>query len=123
VEFIRLDYGYVSGSGNFSLEYRVDVEKYFPSLPLTMLTLLQFVCMDSIGSIYRPLIQENPSLAVYFVAIILIVAVVFMNIVTAVLVNGALEQAAEDKEMQRSEQEKKEEEAHEAAVRHVCSFG
>jgi len=107
VEFIRLDYGYVSGSGNFSLEYRVDVEKYFPSLPLTMLTLLQFVCMDSIGSIYRPLIQENPSLAVYFVAIILIVAVVFMNIVTAVLVNGALEQAAEDKEMQRSEQEKK----------------
>jgi len=98
VELIRLDPAYMQRTTPDA--YAKIVHEYFPNLPLTMLTLLQFVCMDSIGSIYRPMILQNGYLAFYFIVTILIIAVVFMNIVTAVVVNSALEQAAEEKAQQ-----------------------
>jgi len=107
IELIRLDHNYIDGSDTLSEDYRKQVANFFPDVPFTMVTLLQFVCMDSIGAIYRPMIIQYPGLALYFVSIIMIVAVVFMNIVTAVLVNGALEQANQDKEMLRAEQKEK----------------
>lgn len=79
-------------------EFAELVDTWFPDLPGTMLTMLQFVSMDSIGAIYRPLIEKQPSLVIYFVGIILLVPVVLMNLVTAVIVNGAIEQAESDKE-------------------------
>jgi len=82
-------------------EYQDIVHTFFRSVPITMLTLIQFVCLDSIGSIYKPLIEKSPLFMVpYFVMLILVVGIVLMNLVTAVIVNGALEQAAEDKDMQ-----------------------
>jgi len=100
VEIITLDQ---SATDLADQKYHGIVDEYFPDLPLTMLTLLQFVCMDSIGSIYRPMIQKKAGLMVYFVGIILVVAVFFMNIVTAVLVNGALEQTQRDQELKRQQ--------------------
>jgi len=75
------------------------LERYFDSLPRIMLTLMQFVCLDSIHAIYKPLIEQDPWLAIYFVLVILIVAVVLMNLVTAVIVSGAFEQARKDQEL------------------------
>eukprot|EP00929_Paragymnodinium_shiwhaense_P106997 TRINITY_DN72931_c0_g1_i1.p1 TRINITY_DN72931_c0_g1~~TRINITY_DN72931_c0_g1_i1.p1 ORF type:complete len:884 (-),score=172.78 TRINITY_DN72931_c0_g1_i1:54-2705(-) len=76
------------------------VHRYFRNIPVTMLTLLQFVCLDSIGAIYKPLVEREPALIVYFIGVIIVVPVVILNLVTAVIVSGAINGAAKDKELQ-----------------------
>mmetsp|Transcript_98933 Transcript_98933/g.317231 ORF Transcript_98933/g.317231 Transcript_98933/m.317231 type:complete len:761 (-) Transcript_98933:117-2399(-) len=89
-------------------EFGAIVAANFASLPDTMLTLVQFLCMDSIGSIYRPLIQKDFTLTMYFTLVILVVPIVLMNLITAIIVNSALEQASSDKEVEALyEQEKR----------------
>ncbi|CAE7174101.1 Scn1a [Symbiodinium pilosum] len=79
-------------------EIKLIVDTHFISVFVSMLTLVQFVTVDSVAYIYAPLIKEKPILALYFFAIILIVSIALMNLVTAVLVEGALENAAHDRE-------------------------
>eukprot|EP00929_Paragymnodinium_shiwhaense_P045440 TRINITY_DN23217_c0_g1_i1.p1 TRINITY_DN23217_c0_g1~~TRINITY_DN23217_c0_g1_i1.p1 ORF type:complete len:615 (-),score=101.65 TRINITY_DN23217_c0_g1_i1:434-2278(-) len=86
---------------------------YFGSLTDSMLTLLQVLTLDSIGSIYRPLILDGPHpwlAMIYFVLYILVVSVALMNLVTAVMVEGALKQAAEDNEFQQKMEDSRKEE-------------
>merc|ERR1719195_674986 len=54
--------------------------------------------MDSISSIYFPLIVKDPVLVIFFLPFILIVSVALMNLVTAVIVEGAIEQGKQDRE-------------------------
>mmetsp|Transcript_68220 Transcript_68220/g.134806 ORF Transcript_68220/g.134806 Transcript_68220/m.134806 type:complete len:526 (-) Transcript_68220:223-1800(-) len=82
------------------------VNSAFPDLPTTILSLLQFVTIDSISGMYFPLIMEQPWLVIYFIPFILLVSVSLMNLVTAVIVEGALEQGAADAEVKRKETEK-----------------
>jgi len=77
------------------------VELNFDSLFTTMVTLLQFVTLDSIHAIYGPLVRAYPMLLLYFLPLLLIVSVSLMNMVTAVLVEGALSQANNDREARR----------------------
>ncbi|CAE7027961.1 CACNA1H [Symbiodinium natans] len=77
------------------------IQDHFVSVFVSMLTLVQFVTVDSVAIVYVPLIKEKPILAVYFFAIILIVSIALMNLVTAVLVEGALENAAHDREAEK----------------------
>lgn len=79
-------------------------DTYFCNLPRIMLTLAQFIAMDSVAAIYTPLIIQDAYLALYFFGVILAVAVVLMNIVTAVIVNTALETNEIDKESKRAYQ-------------------
>ncbi|CAE7249990.1 Cacna1h, partial [Symbiodinium sp. KB8] len=81
-----------------STEVEEVVNQYFRSLPITMLTLAQFVTLDSIATVYSPLVVERPWLVTYFGAIVLILSIALMNLVTAVLVEGALESAQHDRE-------------------------
>jgi hypothetical protein len=83
--------------------------RYFSSLPQTMLTLLQFVCLDSIAQIYKPLIEKEYLLTLYFIGLIPLVPVVLMNLVTAVIVRNAFDYAAKDQEANQlyEEQERK----------------
>jgi len=76
------------------------VNDLFPSIPVAMLTLLQFVSMDSIASIYHPLIVKDPVLLIFFLPFILVVSISLMNLVTAVIVEGAIEQGNQDREAQ-----------------------
>eukprot|EP00930_Biecheleria_cincta_P055749 TRINITY_DN42027_c0_g1_i1.p1 TRINITY_DN42027_c0_g1~~TRINITY_DN42027_c0_g1_i1.p1 ORF type:complete len:494 (+),score=91.05 TRINITY_DN42027_c0_g1_i1:225-1706(+) len=80
-------------------ETKVLIRDGWSSLLTIMLTLVQFVTLDSVGGIYAPLIHADWTLAVYFISFILIVSVTTMNLVTAVIVEGALTQAREDKEV------------------------
>jgi voltage-gated sodium channel len=111
---------YIFGSIGFELinessyaktdeDFKVIVDEYFGSLTVTMLTLVQFICLDSVAEIYRPLVQKDGVLILYFVAVILVVPIVLMNLVTAVIVNSALEQAVCDKEatLRREDRRKK----------------
>jgi len=77
------------------------VELNFSSLFVTMVTLLQFVTLDSINAVYGPLVRVYPALLLYFLPLLLIVSVSLMNMVTAVLVEGALSQANNDREARR----------------------
>jgi len=74
------------------------LENYFSSLGVTIVTLTQFVTLDSIAAIYLPLVRNNPWLLIYFILLITIVSISLMNLVTAVLVEGALEHARQDRE-------------------------
>ena len=58
-------------------------DQYFPNLQVSMLTLVQFVTLDSIGAIYHPMAQKDPILIIYFMLFILIVSIALMNLVTA----------------------------------------
>jgi len=77
------------------------VKNNFASLFGTMITLMQFVTLDSVSSIYGPLVREFPGLLLYFLPVILVVSISLMNMVTAVLVEGALTQANNDRETQK----------------------
>merc|ERR1740121_88158 len=58
--------------------------------------------MDSIASIYTPLINRNPYLLAYFLPLLLLVSVTLMNLVTAVLVEDAIASARMDSEMEKA---------------------
>jgi len=84
------------------------IDDKFSSVPVIMLTLIQFVTLDSIGAIYVPLIHKSPyMMAPYFIIFILVVSVAMMNLVTAVIVEGAIQQAREDKEVQNAHEAKR----------------
>lgn len=74
------------------------IQENFSSLFVIMMTLSQFVTMDSIASIYIPLIKKKPELSSYFIALVIIVSIALMNLVTAVLVEGALGHVRQEKE-------------------------
>jgi len=82
------------------------IQNHFATVPATMLTLVQFICLDSIGSIYRPLIMYDWRLSLYFMTTMLVLGVVVMNLVTAVVVKGAFERADENVELYKLKKKK-----------------
>merc|ERR1719419_1028970 len=72
-----------------------------------MLTLLQFVSLDSIAAVYFPLIKEKWYLVFYFGPIMLLVSISLMNLVTATIVEHAMQQAKDDKDAYRQAQVQK----------------
>merc|ERR1740129_1806291 len=66
-------------------------DQYFSSLPVTMLSLVQFLSMDSVAGMYTPLIRADGKLVIYFSMLVLIVSIVMMNLITAVIVETALD--------------------------------
>ncbi|CAK0851003.1 unnamed protein product, partial [Prorocentrum cordatum] len=80
------------------------VRERFSSLPMSMLTLLQFSDADSIGEIYGPLIRTDARLLVYFGLVFTLFTIgerSRMNLVTAVIVEHAIECSKLDTEMQQ----------------------
>lgn len=78
--------------------FKDHVETHFASLPLTMLSLIQFVTLDDMVWVYWPLVTKDVLLAVYFMALMLTVSIVIMNLITAVIMNSVIDQHHEDKE-------------------------
>jgi len=81
-----------------SQETEFIVTEYFDSLGKTVMTLMQFVTLDSLATIYFPLIVARPVLLCYFLPILVFVSIGLMNLVTAALVENAMEHAAQQAE-------------------------
>lgn len=79
--------------------FKAIVDARFYNLPQTMLTFAQFMAMDSTASFYAPLVEREPWLCIFFVAVMLATNVALMNLITAVVVEGALEAAKQNKEV------------------------
>eukprot|EP00439_Symbiodinium_sp_Y106_P014261 s3478_g2.t1 len=72
--------------------------EHFGSLQRAIITLIQFVTLDSIAAVYYPLVQAKPYLLVIFAPMLIVISVGLMNLVTAVLVENALEVSANEQE-------------------------
>jgi len=79
-------------------DFQEHVSKYFSSLPQTMMTLIQFVTLDDMSLVYKPLIDADGSLALYFVFLILTMSIVLMNVVSAVIIASAFEQNEDEQD-------------------------
>jgi voltage-gated sodium channel len=95
LETIKLD-------GEKSEYYNAVVQDNFGDFFKAAMTLFQFVTLDSVGAIYRPLLLEQPVLIFYFLAFVVIVSISLMNLVTAMMVECALDQSHEDKEVKKA---------------------
>lgn len=73
------------------------IEHNFDTLFSTMLTLGQVASMDSISSVYYPLIKKRWDLTFFFVPLYIVVHVAIMNLVTATLVEGAMHRGEQDR--------------------------
>mmetsp|Transcript_58481 Transcript_58481/g.126521 ORF Transcript_58481/g.126521 Transcript_58481/m.126521 type:complete len:575 (+) Transcript_58481:16-1740(+) len=78
-------------------QIREILNTYFPNLPVTMITLTQFISVDSVASIYLPLIRKKWYLGLFFFPLMVIISIALMNLVTAILVEGAMAQSAQDR--------------------------
>ncbi|CAK0898308.1 unnamed protein product [Prorocentrum cordatum] len=80
------------------------VARKYDTIGDAMMTLLQFMTLDSISSVYRPLVETKPWLMTYFLIFILIGPIACMNIViqTAIMVESALRTANEDQEAKKA---------------------
>jgi hypothetical protein len=86
--------------------FQQHVDLYFSSLPQTLWTLVRFVTLDDINIIYRPLVEKDPWLALYFLLLMLVVGIVLMNLVTAVIFSSTLEmEQDEHDEVQHAQEE------------------
>jgi len=77
------------------------VEDRFRSIPVLMLTLLEFVHSDGAAQIYHPLLRTKPWLLFYFLPILLVVPIALMNLITAVIVNHVIKVSSRDTELER----------------------
>jgi hypothetical protein len=82
------------------------VQQYWVDLPISMLTLIQFVNLDGIGAIYTPMVRSEPTMLLFFGAFMLLVSVCLMNLVTAVIVENSFEQAKSDRNVAKKERQK-----------------
>lgn len=87
-------------------KFQEHVSTYFSSLPQIMCTLIQFVTLDDMHLVYKPLVEKDAFLAIYFVLVILVMSIVVVNLISAVIFSGCLEQNVyENDELQRQQED------------------
>jgi hypothetical protein len=76
------------------------IQSHFSSLQMIMLTLIQFANADSIGAVYKPIVERAWHLIFYFGFVWLVVTIKLMNLITAVIVDKARSQGDSDRDLQ-----------------------
>ena len=78
------------------------VEFYFSSLGVAIVSLSTFVLHDSCFLIYHEIVSKNPYLSIYFIALVLVLAISMMDMIAAVLVDSALDNSQQHKDMAKA---------------------
>merc|ERR1712032_451997 len=89
-------------NGSTEVEYTDVATVRFSSVWNAMLTLMQFMLLDSAEAVWWPLVAHKPMLIFYFVCYFLIGPIALMNIVTAIMVESSLRTANEDLEARKA---------------------
>jgi len=76
------------------------IHTHFPSLQVTMLTLVQFANTDSIAAVYKPIVERAWHLVFFFGLVWLIVTIMAWNLITALIVDAAIVQGDSDREFE-----------------------
>ncbi|CAE8615884.1 unnamed protein product [Polarella glacialis] len=83
-------------------EFREHVQKYFRSLPIIMLTLLRFACLDNTSEVYTLLVEKDGWLVIFFVLLIVNVSLVFFHLRQgAIIFNSTMERSLEEEDNQK----------------------
>ncbi len=69
-----------------------DAKDFDESILDIRLILIDFINLDSILSVYKLMIWEDPSLLIRFLSFCMLASIAVMNLVTAVIVENALEE-------------------------------
>lgn len=83
------------------------IQSHFPSLQVTMLTLVQFANTDSIAAVYKPIVERAWHLVFYFGLVWLIVTILAWNLITALIVDTAIVQGDSDRELEQAMKRKR----------------
>jgi len=78
----------------------VVIQENFRSLPVAMVTLVQFANADAIVDVYKPIVEKEWQLGLYFGFVWLVLTIKMMNLITAVIVDNAINQSDEDREIE-----------------------
>eukprot|EP00747_Dinoflagellata_sp_TGD_P102475 gnl/TRDRNA2_/TRDRNA2_168678_c0_seq2.p1 gnl/TRDRNA2_/TRDRNA2_168678_c0~~gnl/TRDRNA2_/TRDRNA2_168678_c0_seq2.p1 ORF type:complete len:599 (-),score=87.78 gnl/TRDRNA2_/TRDRNA2_168678_c0_seq2:73-1869(-) len=81
------------------VEFGEIVEAHFSEMGLITCTLVQFLSLDSCAAIWKTLVAKDPSLAIYFAAVMMMIPIVLMNVITASIVNTAMDHSSENKQL------------------------
>jgi hypothetical protein len=95
---IAMEFILVSGENE---DYDI-AARHYDSIGESMMTLMQFMTLDSVAGIYRPLCTTKPWLFIYFLIFLLLGPIALMNIVTAIMVESSLRTANEDQEAKKA---------------------
>jgi len=79
-----------------------EAARNFDTIGESMITLMQFMTLDSVAAVYRPLVTSNGWLIIYFLVFLLLGPIALMNIVTAIMVESSLRTANEDQEAKKA---------------------
>ncbi|CAE7538617.1 Catsper1, partial [Symbiodinium pilosum] len=82
---------------------RAIVQKNFFGIDRSVMTLVQFMTLDSVAGVYFPLIERRPYLAMFFLPLLVIISIGLMNLVTAAVLQNAMEHAAEEHEEEKQD--------------------
>lgn len=88
-------------------EFAAHVDEYFADIPITALTLCNFLWIDGSADVYLPLVHKDKRLLLYFMVFLFMVSVALMNLVTAVIAEKTIEQAEADRELKKAEENEK----------------
>ncbi|CAE7735285.1 Catsper1 [Symbiodinium pilosum] len=78
------------------------VRTYFRGIDRALITLIQFVTLDSVAAIYFPLILVKPWLSIFFLGLIVVISIGLMNLVTAAVLENAMQAAVQDAEAEKN---------------------
>jgi len=77
----------IQSTSDLGRDYETVARESFKDVGTTTLTLMQFITIDGIYRIYRPLITARPSLLFYFGTFVSIMCILFLNLVATVTVD------------------------------------
>merc|ERR1712048_375487 len=83
------------------------IEERFSTIPIIIMTLLQFATEDSLNVLYFPIITASPHLSLYFLLCFIVVSVLLMNLISAIVIEAALQRAHLDREARMHSMRKK----------------